>query len=121
MSRCFCTVGVQHVVYVVIVWRENGGQAAAPSVSGEHIIGMSKAIAARQGTMGQFLFIGLPGKGQPIDGRLLLSFGSEWTTACTAVGCVFPRYMALSVTSNYRTPTGDTDEKLRTLKSCKRD
>lgn len=87
-------------------------------MSGKHIIGMSKAIAARQRTMGQFLFIGLPGKGHPIDGRLLLSFGSEWTTACTAVGCVFSRYMALSVTSNYRTPTVVTNKEDEALKTC---
>lgn len=61
----------------------------SPSVSGKHIIGMSEAIAAGQRTMGQFLFVGLPGKRQTVDRRLLLSFGSQWTTACTAMGCVF--------------------------------
>lgn len=73
-------------------------------MSGKHIIGMSKAVAARQGTMGQFLFTGLPGKGQPIDGRLLLSFGSQRTTAGAAMGRVFSRYVALSVTAHHRTP-----------------
>lgn len=75
-------------------------------MSGKHIIGMSKAVAARQGTMGQFLFTGLPGKGQPIDGRLLLSFGSQRTTAGAAMGRVFSRYVALSVTAHHRTPEG---------------
>lgn len=73
-------------------------------MSGKHIIGMSKAVAARQGTMGQFLFTGLPSKGQSIDGRLLLSFGSQRTTAGTAMGRVFSRYVALSVTAHHRTP-----------------
>lgn len=67
---------------------------------------MSKAVAARQGTMGQFLFTGLPGKGQPIDGRLLLSFGSERTTAGAAMGRVFSRYVALTVAAHHWTPTG---------------
>lgn len=87
----------------------------SPSVSGKHIIGVSEAIAARQGTMGQFLFIGLPGKGQAVDGRLLLSFGSERTTACTAVGCVFSRNVPLSVTSNYWTSTRESDKELQAL------
>lgn len=107
VKRWHCTVRMQHVDRqhcLEIKWR-----TTSPSVSGKHIIGMSEAIAARQGTMGQFLFIGLPGKGQPIDGRLLLSFGSKWTTACTAVGCVFSRYMALSITSNNWTPTRETN------------
>lgn len=73
-------------------------------MSGKHIIGMSQAVAARQGTMGQFLFAGLPGKGQPTDGRLLLSFGSQRTTAGAAMGRVFSRYVALSVTAHHRTP-----------------
>lgn len=74
-------------------------------MSGKHIIGVSEAVAARQGTVGQLLFIGLPGKGQAVDGRLLLPFGSQRTTARAAVGCVFSRNVALSVTSNYWTST----------------
>lgn len=66
---------------------------------------MSEAVAARQGTMGQFLFTGLPGKGQPVDGRLLLSFGSERTAAGAAMGRVFSRYMALTVTAHHWTPS----------------
>lgn len=76
-------------------------------MSGKHIIGMSEAIAARQGTMGQFLFTGLPGKGQPVDGRLLLSFGGERTAAGAAMGRVFPRYMALTVAAHHWTPSGE--------------
>lgn len=76
-------------------------------MSGKHIIGMSEAVAARQGTMGQFLFTGLPGKGQPVDGRLLLSFGGERTAAGAAMGRVFPRYMALTVTAHHWTPSGE--------------
>lgn len=69
--------------------RENGGGATSPSVSGKHVIGMSEAVAARQGAVGQLLLIGLPGKGQPADGRLLLPLGSQWTAAGAAVGGVF--------------------------------
>lgn len=82
-------------------------------MSGKHIIGMSKAVAARQGTMGQFLFTGLPGKGQPIDGRLLLSFGSERTTAGAAMGRVFSRYVALTVAAHHRTPSGGGRQRRR--------
>lgn len=93
--------------------KKKGGGAALPSMSGKYIIGMAESIAARQGTMGQLLLSGLPGKGQPIHRRLLLSFGSKWTTAGAAVGCVFSRYMALSITSHHWTPTSETDiEKL---------
>ena len=88
-------------------------------MSGKHIIGVSKAVAARQGTMGQFLFAGLPGKGQPIGGRLLLSFGSKWTAAGAAMGCVFSRYMALSITSNYWTPTKAANKELDMLSTRK--
>lgn len=60
--------------------------------------------------MRQFLFTGLPSKGQPVDGRLLLSFGSQRTTAGAAMGCVFPRYVALSITSNDWAPTRAADK-----------
>lgn len=98
---------------------KNGRQSGSPSVSGKHIIGVSKAIAARQGTMGQFLFTGLPGKGQPIDGRLLLSFSGKWTTACAAMWRVLSWYVALSVTSNYWTPNGVANKESYTLWTCK--
>lgn len=43
--------------------------ADQPSMGDKHVIGVSKAIATGQGTVGQFLFAGLiPGEGEAIDG-----------------------------------------------------
>ena len=55
--------GMQKNVNHQYLFVETGQRGTSPSVSDKNIIGMSEAIAAGQGTVGQFLLICLPRKG----------------------------------------------------------
>lgn len=77
----------------------------------KHVIGVSKAIAAGQGTVGQFLFAGLiPGEGEAIDGWLFMPLGSKGAAPCTAVRCVLPWCVALAITTRHWTPSRETNK-----------
>lgn len=64
------TYTYKQTCFISIVWDTmNGVNADQPSMGDKHVIGVSKAIATGQGTVGQFLFAGLiPGEGEAIDG-----------------------------------------------------